>query len=138
MISKRTLALSLVVAAALFSGDFPVFALFRRNRLVPFAEIDTDHDGTLDLTEVKKAAAALFNSLDTNHRGTLSRRELRGRMSAFEFWAADLNKDRRLTKDGYLALVEQRFMVADRDNDGTLTAAEFYSRAGLPLRRLVR
>lgn len=138
MISKRTLALSFVAAAALSSGDFPAFALFRRNRLVPFAVIDTDHNGTLELTEVKKAATALFNTLDTNHRGTLSRRELRGRMNAFEFWAADLDNDRRLTKDGYLALVEQRFMVADRDNDGTLTAAEFYSRAGSPLRRLVR
>jgi Ca2+-binding EF-hand superfamily protein len=138
MISKRTLALSFLAAAALFSGDFPAFALFRRNRLVPFAVIDTDHDDTLDLTEVKTAATVLFNKLDTNHRGTLSRRELRGRMSAFEFWAADLDKDRRLTKDAYLALVEQRFVVADRDNDGTLTAAEFYSRAGLPLRRLVR
>ena len=138
MISKRTLTLSFVAAAALSSVDFPAFALFHRNRLIPFAVIDTDHDGTLDLTEVKKAATALFNRLDANHRGTLSRRELRGRMSASEFWAADLDRDRRLTKDGYLALVEQHFMVADRDNDGTLTAVEFYSRASLPLRLLVR
>jgi hypothetical protein len=33
--------------------------------------------------------------------------------------------------------VEQRFKAADTKNQGALTAAEFNSRAALPLRRLV-
>jgi hypothetical protein len=137
MISRRTIGLGLLAAVAFFDDRASAFALLRRKRLTPFSVMDTDHDGTLDLAEVKKAAIALFNELDTTRRGTLGRRELRGRMTAFEFWSADLNDDRRLTKDGYLALVD-RFLAADQDQSGTLTAAEFYSRAGLPLRRLVR
>jgi Ca2+-binding EF-hand superfamily protein len=45
-------------------------------------------------------------------------------VSAKEFAEADPDHDRTLTKDEYLALVEQRFKAADRDNDGTLDAKE--------------
>ena len=48
----------------------------------PIKMFDTDADGTLDLAEVKKAAAALFAKLDPDHDGTLDRRELAGRLSA--------------------------------------------------------
>jgi hypothetical protein len=42
-----------------------------------------------------------------------------------------------LTKDEYLAAVEQRFKAADADNDGTVSAAEFHTRAGRALLRLM-
>jgi hypothetical protein len=41
---------------------------------------DTDNDCTLDLAEVKKAASALFSKLDPDHDGTLDVHELRGRL----------------------------------------------------------
>ena len=51
--------------------------------------------------------------------------------------ASDSDKDRTLSKDEYLAIVEQRFGAADADIDGTLTAKELNSRAGrAPLRLL--
>ena len=37
---------------------------------------DPDHDGTMSLDEVKKAADARFDALDTDHEGTLDKKEL--------------------------------------------------------------
>ena len=90
------------------------------------------------LDEIKKAAAAKFDALDRNRTGTLTRREVgRLRLSRKDFAAADPDKDGTLSKDEYLAIVEQRFKAADTKKQGSLTLAEFNSRAALPLRRLV-
>ena len=64
--------------------------------------------------------------------------ELRGRLGAREYAVADPDKDGTLSKDEYLAIVEQRFKAADSDNDGTLTAKELNSRAGRSLLRLLQ
>src|SRR6516162_8883984 len=87
-------------------AGLPAFGEGRRSSAIQ--KFDTDNDGTLDLGEVKKAGGALFDKLDRDHDGTLDRRELRGRLSAKEFAAADPDKDGTLTKDEYLAVVEQR------------------------------
>ena len=42
-----------------------------------------------------------------------------------------------LSKNEYLALVEKRFKEADSDRDGTRTAAELRSKAGLALLKLL-
>jgi Ca2+-binding EF-hand superfamily protein len=140
MISRRTAVIQVAMAGsaaigALLGAIVSVGA--RSSRPASFATIDTDHDGTLDLEEVKRAAAAFFDELDTDHDGTLTRSELRRRLSAKEFATADVDKDGSLTKDEFLAVVEQRFKAADADHDGTLTPAEFRSPAGLALRRLI-
>ena len=88
--------------------------------------------------QLNKAGGALFDKLDRDHDGTLDKRELRGRLSAKEFAAADPDKDGTLTKDEYLAVVEQRFKAADPDNDGTLDAKELSTRAGRALLRLLQ
>jgi Ca2+-binding EF-hand superfamily protein len=59
-------------------------------------------------------------------------------LSAKEFAAADRDKDGTLTKDEYLAIVEQRFKAADTDNDGTLTPRELQTKAGRALLRLLK
>jgi hypothetical protein len=63
---------------------------------------------------------------------------LRGRLSARELGAADPDKDGTLTKDEYLAVVEQRFKAANPDNDGTLDAKELRTKAGRALMRLLQ
>ena len=131
MISRRTVVTGLVLGAALIA--LPAWA---KPKSV-LAMIDTDNDGTVDLAEAKKAAAALFDRLDPDRDGTLDRRELRGRLSAKEFAAADPDKDGTLTKDEYLSVVEQRFKAADSDNDGTLDAKELRTKAGKALLRLL-
>jgi Ca2+-binding EF-hand superfamily protein len=100
--------------------------------------LDSDHDGTVDLSETKAAASALFDRLDRDHDGTLSGPELRGRVSAKELAAEDGDHDGTLTKDEYLAAVEKRFKAANRDSDDTLDAKELGSRSGRALQRLVR
>jgi len=90
------------------------------------------------MAEAKKAGSALFDRLDRDKDGTLDGRELRGRLSAKELAAADPDKDGTLTKDEYLAVVEQRFKAADPDNDGTLDARELRTKAGRALVRLLQ
>jgi Ca2+-binding EF-hand superfamily protein len=135
MISRRSILLTLA-AAALTAGALPALAASRRTD--PIRMFDTDNDGTLDLAEAKKAAAALFAKLDRDHDGTLDQRELRGRLNAREFAAADLDHGGTLTSDEYLAVVEQRFNAANPDKDGTLDAKELNTVAGRALLRLLR
>ena len=66
-----TFALSPAFAASVFSG------------------IDTDNDGTIDLSEAKAAASAVFDQLDKNRDGTLDRAELRRRITEQDWKIAD-------------------------------------------------
>ena len=91
---------------------------------------DADHDGTLDLAEAKKAAAAKFDALD--------RQELRGVLGAKAMREANTDKDKTIDKNEYAALVEKRFKAADKDNDGTLDKKELNSSAGRALLRLLQ
>jgi Ca2+-binding EF-hand superfamily protein len=58
-------------------------------------------------------------------------------LSRKSFNTADPDRDKTLTKDEYLAAVEQRFKAADPDHDGTISAAEFRTPAGRALLRLL-
>jgi Ca2+-binding EF-hand superfamily protein len=139
MISRRTAmsCIAVVGTAAigpLFAGTQGVRAA--AGRAASFAAIDADHDGTLDLNEVKRAAGDLFDELDADRDGRLTRSELRRRrLSRRAFAAADTDKDGTLSKDEYLALVERLFKAADVDHDGALSPAEF--RSAIALRRLI-
>ena len=59
-------------------------------------KLDPDKDGTVDLAEAKSAASKLFDNRD--HDGTLDKRELRGRLNAKDFAAADPDNDGTLDK----------------------------------------
>ncbi len=104
----------------------------------PAPGLDTDNDGTVDLAEAKAAASKLFDRLERDKDGTLDKHELSRRLSAKELAAADPDHDGTLTKDEYLAVVEQRFSAADPDHDSTLDAKELNSAAGRALLRLLR
>jgi Ca2+-binding EF-hand superfamily protein len=135
MISRRTMVFSLTVGT-LLAAILPVSAKSRSANLIRM--LDTDNDGTVDLAEAKKAASALFDRLESDKDGTLDKRELARRLSAKELAAADPDHDGTLTKDEYLAVVEQRFSAADPDHDGTLDAKELNSAAGRALLRLLK
>ena len=131
MISRRTLVVAL---PALLAGGSPVLAKARHH--VPM--FDTDGDGTIDLAEAKKAASALFDKMERDHDGTLHKRELARRLTTKELAAADPDHDGTLSRDEYLAVVEQRFSAADPDHDETLDARELKTKAGQALLRLLK
>ena len=130
--SRRSI---LLISTAFLTAGSPAFAIAGSN---PIKMFDLDSDGTLDLGEVKKAAAEVFARLDLDHEGTLDKRELKGRLSARELAAADPDHDGTLSLDEYLAVVEKRFRAADRDADGTLDAKELGTPAGRALLRLLK
>jgi hypothetical protein len=78
-----------------------------------------------------------LEKFDTEKDGTIDIKEWKGRWSRKDFASADSDKDKTLSKDEYLAVVEQRFKAADTDNDGTISAAEFRTRAGRALLQLM-
>ncbi len=135
MISRRAFVVSLATGT-LFAAGLPALAKSRGMGLIGM--LDTDHDGTVDLTEAKAAASALFDKLERDKDGTLDKHELARRLSAKELAAADPDHDGTLTKDEYLAVVAQRFSAADPDHDGTLDARELQSPAGRALLRLLK
>jgi hypothetical protein len=59
-------------------------------------------------------------------------------LSKRDFAAGDPDKDRTLTKDEYLSIVEKRFNEADKDKEGTLDCKELQSRSGRTLLRLLK
>ena len=157
MITRR-----IAIFAALSVAFYPVLPALPASDPDLLAGLDTDHDGTVSLDEPKKAAEVMFDKLDRGHDGTLKARELRGRLSAREFTAADTDKDGTLdvkelkgrltqqeftaadpdndgtlSKDEYLAVVEKRFKAADPDNDGTVSAAELKTATGRSLTQLM-
>jgi EF hand len=135
MITRRTLILTFA-AGSFLAGISALPALAKTSKLIQM--LDTDNDGTVDLAEAKKAASALFDKLEKDKDGTLDKRELARRLSPKELAAADPDHDGTLSKEEYLALVEQRFHAADPDNDGTLDAKELNSKAGRALLRLLK
>ncbi len=97
---------------------------------------DADHDGTLSLDEINKAARARFDTLDRDHDESLDRRELGATVGPRELRQADVDKDGTLDKNEYLTMVEKRFQAADKNRDGKLDKKELNSPAGRSLLRL--
>ena len=128
MFDRRFLLLA--ASAALVAGA-------ARAEGVPKA-LDPDADNTIDLAEAKKAAGDLFDKLDKDHEGTLDIKELKGRVTKADLAGADPDKDTTLTKDEYLALVEKKFKAADPDGEGTLDAKELHGKAGQALLKLLK
>jgi Ca2+-binding EF-hand superfamily protein len=135
MISRRMFVASVAVGT-LLATMLPVSAKSKHINLIRL--LDTDNDGTVDLAEAKAAASAMFDRLERDKDGTLDKHELSRRLSAKELAAADPDHDGTLTKEEYLAVVEQRFSAADPDHDGTLDAKELKSSAGQALLRLLK
>jgi Ca2+-binding EF-hand superfamily protein len=136
MINRRFLV-SELIACGLAVAIFPI-ASGSKSFAAALTALDKDNDGTLDLSEVKDAAASVFGQLDKDSDATLDRKEIGGRVGKKEFKEADPDNDGTLTKDEYLGLVEKLFNAADADKDGTLTAKELKSKAGRALLRLIQ
>jgi hypothetical protein len=131
-------AFGLLACLALASGYSGAIAKTEGRPCAELKPIDPDNDGTVDMSEAKKAALALFGKLDTDKEGTLTLKELQDRLSGNEFKAADTDNDNTLSKEEYLALVESRFKAADKNGEGTVDCDEIKSSEGEALMRLLK
>jgi len=104
----------------------------------PMLAYDIDKDGTLDLAEVKSAAAAHFDELNPDNDDSLDEREAGPVLKGQDFRQADANGDGKVSKAEYLAYVERAFLLANPDRDATLDRKELASDAGQALLRLLR
>ena len=137
---KRT-TLKTLTLASLLAVTLPAMAVMSASpsfAASALASLDPDRDGTVDLTEAKAAASALFDKLEKDHDGTLDHKELHGRISDKDWAVADPDNDKTVSKDEYLAYVEVLFKKADPDNDGTIDAKELSSPASHALLRLLK
>jgi hypothetical protein len=102
-----------VADAAVALLSMPVVSPARAVSVTDFiVKWDPDHDGTLDMPEINKAADALFDKLDVDRDGTLDESE-------------------------YESIVARRFHAANRDNDTTIEANELRTPAGKELLKLL-
>ena len=99
---------------------------------------DIDKDGTLDLAEVKSAAAAHFDELSPDGDDKLDPKEAAPALSADAFRKADTDGDGTVNKAEYLAYVERTFLRANPDRDDTLDRRELRTAAGRDLLHLLR
>jgi len=135
--SNERLVATAVWALLLCSAQVALVASASGQTTDVITKYDKDNDKTLDLDEVKAAAAAHFDKLNKDSDNTLEAHELKGVIGPKAFKAADTDHDGTISKDEYLALVEKLFKRADADHDGKLSAAELKSSSGRALKRLI-
>ena len=104
----------------------------------PMRAYDIDKDGTLDLAEVKSAAAARFDELNPDGDDKLDPKEAAPALPADAFRQADTDGDGTVDKAEYLAYVERMFLRANPDKDGSLDRKELGTAAGQRLMHLLR
>jgi len=107
-------------------------------RADPLRAFDIDKDGTLDLAEVKSAAAARYDELDPKLDDNMDQHQAASALRGAAFRQADTNHDSKLSKAEYLAYAERRFHATDHEGDGKLDHKELSSKAGQALMRLLR
>jgi hypothetical protein len=133
------LRLGLVAVAVTLVATASLVPPARADRVSDFiANWDPDHDRTLDLAEINKAADGEFDKLDVDHDGSLSRKELGNRVTKAEFAAADADHDGTLDKAEYESIVAKRFQAANPDKDTTIDVGELKTSAGRRLLRLLQ
>lgn len=125
----------LLLSAGLVIAASPLYARISSAAILHM--LDTDNDGSVDNAEARKAAITLFDRLDTDKDGTLDANELRGRLSEKEIVAGNPQHNKTLTKDQYLAIVDERFKAADSNHDGKLNIQELSSLSGDPVVKLL-
>lgn len=102
-----------------------------------FEGADTNGDGLVSSAEYAASANRMFRSMDADRNGTLTVAELDSARDAMQIVGgpssekliqrADNDRDNKLTLAEFIADVNARFALADRNKDGSLTPAEFYS-----------
>ena len=136
MFIRFALAAGVIATMAAINHTSP--ALAEANSCAAMTGLDPDRDGTIDLAEAQKAAAAVFDKIEHDGDKTVDAKEAEGRLSKNDLQAGDPDNDGTLTKDEYLALVAKRFSAADPDKEGTIDCKELSASAGEELLKLIK
>lgn len=93
--------------------------------------LDSDQDGIIELSEIRKRRARIFASFDTDRDGVVTRAELAGELRRrAEMWAErlgrrfDLDGDSRVTREEFDQRAAERFSWWDLNDDGKITPDE--------------
>jgi hypothetical protein len=132
----RMRLIGLVILAVALGG--PAMAGPDRNATASVADLDSDNDKTIDISEMGKAASDTFDNMDSDGDGKIDLRTSGKRLSKEEFKKADTDKDDLLDKNEYFAAADSLLRAADKDKDGVLDEMEFNSKEGKKLQRLIQ
>ena len=130
MIRLKIAAVALLASATVASATPPATHVVDSSTLTA---VDTDQDGTIDMAEAKKAAAANFSVLDKDHDGTLDAKE-----AGMDITKADTDKDSTLDKAEFEASLTMTFKTVDSDHDGTVDAKELATADGQKLDTMIK
>lgn len=146
--SRRSMAGATVAAVAALVLSMPAEAGVHKAKAAAKAKpascpelnaIDPDNDGRMTRIEAYRAGLKTFAKINPDKDRTLEPNELKGRMSAKAFAAADsIIKNGKLSKVEYLREVRLRFRAANPDKDRTIECDEIHSKNGRLLYRLLK
>lgn len=100
-------------------------------------QLNHDNDQTLEIPEAIAASTTLFNELNKDGDTTLEHSETADRLTDADWKAVNKDNDHTLELDEWLAITRHRFIAADADKDGKLTAKELDSPAGQSLAKMI-
>ena len=131
MTFRKTAAASLLLLGTLALAA-PA-ASFAETGSSTVASVDTDKDGTIDMTEAKKAAMDNFAMLDKDSDGTLDSKE-----AGMDVANVDPDKDGTVDKKEFAMALADTFKAADTDRDGTIDAKELATPDGQKLATMMK
>ncbi len=126
----------IAVLAGALSG--PAMAGPDSHTASPVADLDSDSDKTIDISEMGKAASDTFDNIDSDGDGKIDLHSSGNRLSKVEYKKADTDKDDLLDKNEYFAVADSLLRAADKDKNGGLDEMEFNSKEGKKLQRLIQ
>jgi Ca2+-binding EF-hand superfamily protein len=93
------------------------------------ADLDLDSNGTLEMTEIDKAASDVFKKSDTNSDGVLDQSEYKAAGGdPSRFGEVDRDGNGRIDIDEFREAARKRFEQIDSNRDGRIDAQEWSRR----------
>ena len=99
---------------------------------------NTNGDKTLSKAEVDAYAKKRFAEVESDHDKTLDAKELKGRMSEAGMAEADTDKDKTVDETEFVGYADKLFEAANKKGDKTLGMEELRTPAGEKLMTLLR
>ena len=100
--------------------------------------VNTNADKTISKKELEVFAKKRFAEIESDHDKTLDDKELKGRLSAAGMAMADTDKDKTVDESEFVGYADKLFDQANANADKTLSIKELNSEGGKKLRMLLQ